>query len=158
VAQETWIVIADGARARIFTHQDRTPPQTPPLVPALDHDLVGTRLTDQNLESDRPGRTTQRTQRMRHGVDGEMDKHRHAQIELARAVAKELETARIAGVRSFVLVAPPRALGDLREACNDEVRALVKNELAKDLTRFAVHELVARLDEILPGRAPGGGD
>ena len=143
--QQTWIVVADGSRARIFS---RTKPRQP-LVPALDHDLVATRLTDRDLESDRPGRTYSSTQRLRHGLGGEMDKHRHAQIELAHAVAKELEAARCAGLKSVVLVAPPRALGDLRAACNDHVRAIVTHELAKDLSELPEHELVARIDALL---------
>jgi protein required for attachment to host cells len=63
-------------------------------------------------------------------------------------VAKELDNARN-GLRRIVLVAPPRALGDLREACSAEVRALVTNEVAKDLTKLPVHDLVGRLDELL---------
>ncbi len=78
-----------------------------------------------------------------------MDKHRHAQVELAEAVARELEAARCAGLKSVVLVAPPRALGDLRAACTDEVRALVTHELDKDLSRLPEHELVVRIDELL---------
>lgn len=145
VEPNTWIVVADGARARIYSR--RRPGD--PLVPALDRDLVGTRLTEKDLESDRPGRTNSRSGRVRHAVGGEMDKHRHAQVELARAVAKELEAARCAGLRALVLVAPPRALGDLREACNEHVRALITQEHPKDLSRLPEHELTARLEELL---------
>jgi protein required for attachment to host cells len=145
VNKDTWIVVADGARARIFELRDKEPY----LVPALDHDLVATRLTDRDLESDRPGRTTIRGTGMSHGMRQELDKHRLAQLELAREVAKTLEAKRIAGLGRIVLVAPPRALGDLREACSSDVRALVTNEVAKDLSKLAVHELVHRLDELL---------
>ncbi len=143
--KETWIVVADGARARFYELRDHQPW----LVPALDHDLVATRLTDRDLESDRPGRTTVRGTGMSHGMRQELDKHRQAQLELAREVAKALDTARNAGLARIVLVAPPRSLGDLREACSNEVRALVTNEVAKDLSKLSVHELSARLDELL---------
>jgi protein required for attachment to host cells len=145
VNKETWIVVADGARARFYALRD----EKPWLVPALDHDLVATRLTDRDLESDRPGRTTVRGTGMSHGMRQELDKHRLAQLELARGVAKALDTARNAGLARIVLVAPPRSLGDLREACSDEVRALVTNEVAKDFSKLSVHELSGRLDELL---------
>jgi protein required for attachment to host cells len=144
VDKATWIVVADGARARIFALRLHSPY----LVSALDRDLVATRLTDRDLESDRPGRTTERGTGMSHSMRQELDKHRQAQLELAREVAKELDNARN-GLRRIVLVAPPRALGDLREACSAEVRALVTNEVAKDLTKLPVHDLVGRLDELL---------
>jgi len=153
VALETWIVIADGARARLYSHRFHREPQ---WQPALDHDLVGTRLTNQGLESDRPGRTSMSSshgsskQGLIHGL-GKSDEgaHRQAQIELARAVAHELETARQHGIRRFVFVAPPRALGDLREACTDDVRALVAHELDKDLTKMPLHELQKHLHDVL---------
>src|SRR6185503_20212069 len=110
---ETWIVVADGARARIYSH---VPGRAPALVPALDHDLVASRLRNQDVDSDRPGRTTQRAQRTDHAasphaVAPETDSHRYAQIEFSRVVAGELETARLGGLTRIVLVAPPRALG-----------------------------------------------
>jgi protein required for attachment to host cells len=145
VDKDTWIVVADGARARILLHRLGTG-----LAPAIDRDLVATRLTNRDLESDRPGRSTSRVNRMRHGMTPSVDSHRLAQIELARAIAAELEAARTQGLQRVVLVAPPRALGDLREACSDGVRGVVVNEVAKDLTHLAIHDLAKRLDELLP--------
>jgi protein required for attachment to host cells len=152
---ETWIVVADGARARIYSH---VPGRAPALVPALDHDLVASRLRNQDVDSDRPGRTTQRAQRTDHAasphaVAPETDSHRHAQIEFSRVVAGELETARLGGLTRIVLVAPPRALGDLRKACTAGVHALITDEIGKDLTRMPVHELVAHLHDVL-GETP----
>lgn len=147
VQDVTWIVVADGARARIFSRSSRHR-RGEPLVPALDHDLVASRALDSELDSDRPGRTNARTERMRHGLGHEDDSHRHAQQQLARDVARELEHARTQGLRAVILIAPPRALGDLREACNEHVRALVSHELAKDLSTLAVHELAPRIDAL----------
>lgn len=148
---DTWIVIADAARARIYSFsRDRVPA----LEPALDHDLVATRLRNQQLDTDRPGRTTQRSQRTDHAasphaVAPETDSHRLAQIEFSRTVASELEAARRDGIRRIVLVAPPRALGDIRKACSEGVRSLITDELGKDLTRMPVHELTRHLAGII---------
>ena len=50
----------------------------------------------------------------------------------------------------LVLVAPPTALGDLREALSDPVRSLVRAELDKDLTKIPVAELPSHLGAVLP--------
>ena len=148
---EIWIVVADAARARIYSHVHG---REPALVPALDRDLIASRLRNQDVDTDRPGRTTQRAQRSGHAasphaVASETDSHRLAQIEFSRVVAHELETARLRGLGRIVLVAPPRALGDLRKACTAGVRALVSDEIGKDLTRLPVHELVRHLRVVL---------
>jgi protein required for attachment to host cells len=148
---ETWIVIADASRARIYSF---SPERVPALSSALDHDLVATRLRNQSLDADRPGQTTQRAQRTDHaasphGVAPETDSHRLAQIELSRAVAHELEAARLRGLGRIVLVAPPRALGDIRKACTPGVRALITDELGKDLTRMPVHDLSDHLAGVI---------
>ncbi len=147
VEDRTWIVVADGARARIFSRSSRHK-RGEALVPALDHDFVATRALDSELDSDRPGRTNARTERMRHSLGHEDDSHRHAQQELAREVARALDHARTQGLRAVILIAPPRALGDLREACNEHVRALVSHELAKDFSTLPVHELAPRVDAL----------
>jgi protein required for attachment to host cells len=134
VEQQTWIVVADGARARIFSHVNG---RVPALAPALDHDLVATHMRNQDGEHSP------------HSPTPESDPHRHGQLELARVVAHELETARQHGLQRIVLVAPPRALGDLRKACTTGVHALVTDELGKDLTHMAVHELTEHLQEFL---------
>ena len=43
--------------------------------------------------------------------------------------------------RRILLVAPPRALGTLREALGDKVRQLVDGEIAKDLVKLPVEEI-----------------
>lgn len=148
---DTWIVIADAARARIYSF---SPKRVPALVSALDHDLVATRLRNQALDSDRPGQTTQRAKRTDHAasphaVAPETDSHRLAQIEFSRSVAHELESARLDGLRRIVLVAPPRALGDIRKACSPGVRALITDELGKDLTRMPLHDLTDHLAGVI---------
>ena len=49
----------------------------------------------------------------------------------------------------LILVAPPTALGDLRDALSDPVRSLVRAELHKDLTKTPVAELPEHLAAVL---------
>ena len=49
----------------------------------------------------------------------------------------------------LVIVAPPVALGDLRTAISDQVRALVVGEIARDLTKIPNSEVAEHLKEVL---------
>ena len=48
-------------------------------------------------------------------------------------------------VKSLIIVAPPRALGVLRQAYSHNLRAAVRAEIAKDLVRLPVHEIEKHL-------------
>jgi protein required for attachment to host cells len=50
----------------------------------------------------------------------------------------------------LVLVAPPKALGNLREALDEKAKALVHGELAKDLVRVSPRDLEVPLGEVMP--------
>jgi protein required for attachment to host cells len=142
---DTWIVVADGGRARIM----RSRRGERRLEPALDRDLVASHPHLRDMETDRPGRTNEGAGRRRSAMRGREDSRRHAERELARTVAGELERARQRGLRRIVLVAPARTLGDLREAMSSSVREIVAHELEKDLSQLPAHALVDRLGDAL---------
>ena len=67
----------------------------------------------------------------------ELEEHRFTQ-----RVMQELEKlARDRRAPALVIVAPPRALADLREAMHDDVKSLVRLEINKDLTKQPVWEI-----------------
>jgi protein required for attachment to host cells len=143
----TWIVVADASRARIFSHHRDLRPS---LVDALDHDLVATRPTRREPGGDRAVHTPAMVKPLRHAASLGLGAHRRrAEIDLARTVGSKLEHARALGLERVVLVAPPRTLGDLRQACTDDVRALISEEIDRDLTRMSVHEIDAYLRDVL---------
>jgi protein required for attachment to host cells len=47
--------------------------------------------------------------------------------------------------KSLILVAPPRALGVLRQTYSHNLRAAVRAEIDKDLVRLPVHEIEEHL-------------
>lgn len=78
------------------------------------------------------------------------DAHRLAKQAFAKEVAGFLE--RQAQKKKFdrlIILAPPQALGDLRVALSDPVRALVTAELAKDLTPLPNEDLAKHLSDVL---------
>ena len=52
---------------------------------------------------------------------------------------------KVGEVKSLVIVAPPRALGVLRQAYSHNLRAAVQAEIDKDLVRLPVHEIEKHL-------------
>jgi protein required for attachment to host cells len=138
----TWILIADGARARVLeTHGAGTglmAAAVPPQRTKLD--------ADRDVYADRPGRVQESVGGAHHAVARRVDWHRFEKEQFAGHVAKLIDAA--AGEKKFdhlVLVAPPRTLGDLRAALAPATRAKVSAELDKDLTQIPDHELESHL-------------
>ena len=142
----TYVLIADGARARLFVVEEGTAD----LKPALGQEFIGTNLPSREIASDRPGRSFDSAGSGRHAMEPPTDPHRHAERVFAQEVAAVLENARRKNeFQDLVVVAPPKALGDLRREFSDALRDRVTAELHKDLTKVPVHDLASHLAEIL---------
>ncbi len=144
--KKTWIVVADGARARIFLNKG---PGTG-LVPALDHDLTGSTLTSHEIGSDRPGVTFSSAGPGRHAMAPRTDPQQHAEHEFIKQVAKAIKGGLDQhAFEQIILVAPPKALGDLRADLDPRALKLVTSELHKDLTHLSPHQLGEHLQGVL---------
>jgi putative Mg2+ transporter-C (MgtC) family protein len=142
----TWVLVADGSRARLFVRQ----PSDGSLSPALDQELIGTNLPSREIASDRPGRTFDRGGQGRHAKEPPTDPARHANAEFAREVALLLDDRRKAhAFDRLVVVAAPRFLGELRSFMPQQLQDLVAAEIDKDLTKSPPHELKDHLTELL---------
>jgi protein required for attachment to host cells len=152
----TWILIADGARARLLG-QDR---KARAFKPTFEQEFFGTRAQSRELASDRPGRTFESAGRGqpgdvaghgRHAMEPTTDPHRQAEYQFARELSEHLEKA--ANERRFdrlVLVAAPKILGDLRVLLPKAVQGRIVAEINKDLTRIPTRNLGGHLDQHLP--------
>ncbi len=116
------------------------------------------RLHDRDLVSDRPGRRPdhgpvqpgRRGASPHHGTSGEHDAHVHEIETFARQLARELESARVAGrFDRLVIMAGPRFLGILRTVLPAAVKATVASEVPKDLVNHPVHAIREHLPESL---------
>jgi protein required for attachment to host cells len=96
--------------------------------------------------SDRPGRAFKRAgTNLRSGV-ADVDWHDLEEHRFAHRVAAAMEQLmRERNVKALVVVAPPRALADLRQAFHADVKRRIIAEIDKDLTRHPVHEIEKRL-------------
>jgi len=143
----TWILIADGAKARVL-EQDR---HSRTFKPAFEQEYFGSTARSKEIASDRPGRTFDSGGQGRHAKEPSTDPQRHAEYAFARDLSHRLEEA--ANTRRFdrlVIAAAPRTLGDLRELLPPAVKAKVVDEIDKDLTNVPLADLGKHLDEHLP--------
>jgi protein required for attachment to host cells len=143
----TWILVADGARARVLVNRGIGKGLEPTADGEMVHDLPPTR----ELGTDRPGRTQQRgTGGRRHAIEPHVDWHRFEKEKFSREMAALLDAAAERGdFDRLVLIAPPRTLGDLRAALGAKARGKVHAEVDKDLTHVTLHDLPGHLADVV---------
>ncbi len=141
----TWVLVADGAKARLLERIGTDAP----LTPASDRCFseAQARTPTRDLGADRPGRVQESANAARHAMEPRVDWHRYAKEQFAESVAGALEEAALSKkYEALILVAPPQALGDLRSALGQHAKALVAGEIAKDLTNLPDNELPSYLE------------
>jgi protein required for attachment to host cells len=151
-SERTWIVIADGAHAKVLQFTAEKPRLETVKDIAFKIDLPRTH----DIVSDRPGRAFESRGHARHAKSGRSDPHRELKRDLAHKVAGALQMS-LADKRfdKLVLVAPPATVGDLREALAKGVRACVTAEVAQDLVKIPASQLQDHLADVLPLKLPG---
>lgn len=143
----TWILIADGARARIFVNRG----SGMGVVALEGAEFSGDHRPDREILTDKPGRTFESVGIMRHAIEPHHDPHRELKRSFAESLADMLdEKLAKKEFDRIVLVAPPVTLGDLRAALSAPVRTAVYAELDKDLTKTPAAELPKHLGEVMP--------
>lgn len=142
----TWILIADGARARIL--ENHGPNHS--LVPVGGMEFSADHSATHELVSDRQGRSFSSAGHGRSAIESRSDPHRelkaHFAHHLADVLSHEFENGHF---HRLILVAAPVTLGDLRAAISDHVRATVIGEIAHDLTKTPNHEIPGHLKDLL---------
>jgi protein required for attachment to host cells len=74
------------------------------------------------------------------------DWHTQEEDRFLRNLLGHLEAAMNAGqAKSLIVVAPPRALGVLRQAYSHNLRAALRAEIDKDLVKLPVYEIEKHL-------------
>ena len=142
----TWILIADGARARIVRNEG--PGKG---VEAVDGGLFEQEArATREIMSDRPGRTFDSAGSGRHSMELPTDPAREEKRLFAERLAAHLDRAAEDGAFDrLIVVAAPHTLGDLRAALSDKVRRRIHAELDKDLTKVPNDRLAAHLEDVI---------
>ena len=142
----TWIVIADGAFARVL--ESHGPAQR--LAPVEAMSMAGDHRASHEIRADRPGRTNESVGPTRHAIEPASDPHRELKRTFAEHVVDMLSTRlAAASFDRLVLVAPPKTLGDLRAALTPALRSILHAEVAKDLIKTPQIEIAAHLKDVV---------
>ena len=136
-----WVVVCDGRKAVIL--QNKGDSEFPNLC------MVETReqpdLPTHEQGTDRPGRVQQSANPARSGVQ-QPDWHDESEKTFLHGIARHLDSAlRDGRTKQLFVVAPPRALGMLREAYTDQIRKALQGEFDKDLVRLQISDIEKRL-------------
>ena len=143
----TWVLIADGAHARIFSNKG--PGKG---IEAIEGGVInGDHRPDHELVRDSATRVFESVGDTRHAITPRTDPHRELKREFAKKLADLLDQryAEKAFDR-LVIVAPPTALGDLRAALSDHLKPHIYAELDKDLVKTPTAELPQHLGAVMP--------
>ncbi len=142
----TWILVADGGRARILETIGEGQG-----VHVVSGSEEGIDNPPSHLQGrDRPGRVHESVGATRHAVEPRQDPHRALETLFANQLATMLSDH--VASQSFdrlVLVAPPKMLGDLRKLVVPSVREKIVAEIDKDLTKIPYGEILSHLDNVI---------
>ena len=149
----TWILVGDASRARLFSSRGRQAHLN--LVQDFDHPEG--RASNQELTTDRPGRTHQSAgpgkSAMEPHTPPKQVEQRHFGQLLADVLHKGLDDH---AYQHLVLVAPPHFLGLLRESLTPRVQQVVRSSLDKDYTALDTATLAERLAPVWDPIAAAG--
>jgi len=142
----TWVVAADSGSARIF---DAVSP-VGPLEEREDFANPEGRVREQDLASDKPGRSFDSMGHHRHAMGQVESPRERSAASFARLLAGRIAEARARGeLDRVVLVAAPEFLGLLRESLDAETRKRVESEYSFNLVAMKPDEIRAHLPERL---------
>lgn len=143
----TWIVIADGAQAKVFEHNGPSKGLTPVEDMLFEQD----RLKSSDIMADKPGRSfSSAGPGSRSSIEYSSDPVQVRERRFVEKLADVLHERHADGqFDRLVIAAAPTALGDLRPALSDKVRGTVIAELPKDLTNIPTAKLAAHFDGLI---------
>ena len=143
--RKTWILIADGARARIVESSGHGKG----LEPALNYEFAVNHSPARDKVTDKPGRD-HGGGASHHAMESKVNWHNFEKHLFSAAMADVLEKANSKNVfDALVIVAPPKTLGELRSNLKPNVKSKITAELGKDLTHLNLKDLGEHLAEVI---------
>jgi protein required for attachment to host cells len=115
-----------------------------------DESSIEGQLRSHDLVADREGRSDESATPSRHAIEGKTDPHEAAKLRFETQIAELVNRAAAQGLfDTLVLVAPPRVLGDMRQALSTQARERLILEEGKDLLGLPQQMLINRLTALL---------
>jgi protein required for attachment to host cells len=141
IRQGDWVIVCDGKKALVLENAGDEKFLNLKTREVFDHPDLRTH----ELGTDAPGRSFSSVGNGRSAVE-QTDWHTQEEEKFLRKLAGHLDAAVKAGeAKSLILVAPPRALGVLRQAYSHNLRDALHAEIDKDFVKLPVHEIEKHL-------------
>ena len=136
-----WVVVCDGAKALVLENvgDEKFPNLKTKEVYEQDDPKT------HELGTDAPGRAINSIDARRSALE-QTDWHAQAEKAFLEKLVGRLNAAVEAGeMKQLIMVAPPRALGVIRQAYSSNLRGAVHAEIDKDFVKLPVHEIEKHL-------------
>lgn len=141
IPRNAYVIVGDGRKALFLRNDGNGAALALKTEQVLHNDNPPTR----EQGSDQPGRSFQSFGSSRSAVE-QTDWHEIGEQRFARTVADALEAlARDRDIPGFVIVAPPRALADLRQFFGSDTKHRILAEIDKDLTGHPIKDIEKHL-------------
>jgi protein required for attachment to host cells len=136
-----WVVACDGQKALVLQNDGDSELLNLKTIEVLAEAHGST----SELGTDKPGRTFQSRGSSRSAVEAP-DYHTEAEVNFLRRVAGIIDAAASQEkTKHLVLIAPPKALGIVREALTPAARAIITAEIHKDLAHLPISAIETHL-------------
>jgi protein required for attachment to host cells len=141
VRRGDWVVVCDGKKALLLENLGDT--KVLKLKTREVHEQPDAKTSDQG--TDKPGRSVNSIDSRRSAME-QTDWHDQEEERFLQRLASRLDAEVNAGnAKSVIMVAPPRALGVLRQAYSQNLRNVLRAEIDKDLVKMPVDQIEKHL-------------
>jgi protein required for attachment to host cells len=141
VERGDWVVVCDGQKALVLENIGDSKFLNLKTREVYDH--PGQRTHE--LGTDAPGRSIGSAGTGRSAME-QTDWHEQEEQRFLHKLAGHLDAEVKAGkAKALIMIAPPRALGVLRQVYSGNVRDVLRAEIDKDFVKMPVHEIEKHL-------------
>ena len=141
IRQGDWVVVCDGKKALVLENAGDAKFLNLKTKEVFEQEDLKT----SDLGTDAPGRSINSVDGRRSAME-QTDFHEQEEHKFLHKLLAHLDAEINAGkAKSLILVAPPRALGVLRQAYSHNLRAALRGEIDKDFVRLPLHEIEKHL-------------
>jgi protein required for attachment to host cells len=130
----TWILAADGTRARIFAMEGTEVQEVEDLSNPRGRDA------ERDINTDKQGNWNGggRQQGASHSYEPDVTPLKHEEEKFAKAIGDFLDKASLEKrFDKLCVIAPPEFMGRLRDKMGEQAKKCIKEELVKDISWFS---------------------
>jgi protein required for attachment to host cells len=141
IDQGDWVVVCDGAKALVLENVGDA--RFPSFKTKEVYEQSDPKTSEQG--TDAPGRSINSVGAVRSAVE-QTDWHDQTERAFLAKLADRLDAAINGGeAKSLIMIAPPRALGMIRQAYTRHLRSALRAEIDKDFVKLPVYEIEKHL-------------